>query len=43
MIFQRREKQQAREAGLSFSPVSSSDVCVYLTSKTKGGIDDVFI
>ncbi|MDR7080541.1 ABC-2 type transport system ATP-binding protein [Neobacillus niacini] len=41
--FSEYEKQKAREAGLTFSPVSSSDVCVYLTSKTKGGIDDVFI
>lgn len=37
-----REVQQAKAAGLSLTPVSSSDVCVYLTSKTKGGIDDVF-
>jgi ABC-2 type transport system ATP-binding protein len=41
--FSAYEKQKAREAGLTFSPVSSSDICVYLTSKTKGGIDDVFI
>jgi ABC-2 type transport system ATP-binding protein len=41
--FSEYEKQQALEAGLSITPVSSSDVCVYLTSKTKGGIDDVFI
>lgn len=27
---------------LDITPVSSSDLCVYLTSKTKGGIDDVF-
>jgi ABC-2 type transport system ATP-binding protein len=37
------EKQQAHASGLAITPVSSSDVCVYLTSKTKGGIDDVFI
>jgi ABC-2 type transport system ATP-binding protein len=37
------ENQQAKAAGLTLTPVSSSDVCVYLTSKTKGGIDDVFI
>jgi len=36
------EVQQAKAAGLSLKPVSSSDVCVYLTRKTKGGIDDVF-
>jgi ABC-2 type transport system ATP-binding protein len=37
------EIQHAKAAGLTLTPVSSSDVCVYLTSKTKGGIDDVFI
>jgi ABC-2 type transport system ATP-binding protein len=37
------DKQQAKASGLVITPVSSSDVCVYLTSKTKGGIDDVFI
>ena len=41
--FSEREKLQAQAAGVTISPVSSSDVCVYLTSKTKGGIDDVFI
>jgi ABC-2 type transport system ATP-binding protein len=34
--------QEARTAGLDLSQVSSSDLCVYLTRKTKGGIDDVF-
>lgn len=37
-----REAQQARTAGIEFSPVAASDLCVYLTSKTEGGIDDVF-
>jgi ABC-2 type transport system ATP-binding protein len=37
------EVQRAKAAGLALTSVSSSDVCVYLTSKTKGGIDDVFI
>lgn len=37
------EKQKATSSGLTITPVSSSDVCVYLTSKTRGGIDDVFI
>ncbi|KGM44907.1 ABC transporter ATP-binding protein [Neobacillus niacini] len=37
------EIQRAKEAGLAITPISSSDVCVYLTSKNKGGIDDVFI
>ncbi|MEK4227985.1 ABC transporter ATP-binding protein [Solibacillus sp. FSL H8-0538] len=29
-------------AGIQVQPVSASDVCKFLTSKTKGGIDDVF-
>lgn len=37
------EIQRAKAAGLAITPISSSDVCVYLTSKNKGGIDDVFI
>lgn len=36
------ELRQAKLAGMTIAPVSSSDLCVYLTSKTKGGIDDVF-
>lgn len=36
------ERQNARAAGIDLTPVTSSDLCVYLTSKTKGGIDDVF-
>lgn len=36
------ELQNARLAGMEVSPVTSSNVCVYLTSKTNGGIDDVF-
>ncbi|OLS39292.1 ATP-binding cassette domain-containing protein [Bacillus sp. MRMR6] len=40
--FSDREIQEARLAGLEFSKVSSSDLCVYLTSNTKGAIDDVF-
>jgi ABC-2 type transport system ATP-binding protein len=36
------ELQNARLAGMEVSPVTSSDACVYLTSKTNGGIDDVF-
>lgn len=35
--------QRAKAAGLTITHISSSDVCVYLTSKSKGGIDDVFI
>lgn len=33
---------KATRLGIDVSPVSSSDVCVYLTTKTEGGIDDVF-
>ncbi|MFJ5716081.1 ABC transporter ATP-binding protein [Neobacillus sp. NPDC093127] len=40
--FSETERQHARLAGIEFTPVSASDLCVYLTSKTKGGIDDVF-
>ncbi|WP_066249928.1 ATP-binding cassette domain-containing protein [Neobacillus drentensis] len=36
------ELQKARATGIDFSPVTPSDLCVYLTSKSKGGIDDVF-
>ncbi|WP_328585758.1 ABC transporter ATP-binding protein [Rossellomorea aquimaris] len=40
-------KRDGRESdfesnGLEVSSVSAEDVCVYLTSKSKGGIDDVF-
>lgn len=38
----KEELSQAREAGLDISPVSSGDLCVYLTNKKAGGIDDVF-
>ncbi len=34
--------QEARTAGLEVLPVSAEDLCVYLTSRNKGGIDDVF-
>ncbi|WP_417899729.1 ABC transporter ATP-binding protein [Bacillus haimaensis] len=33
---------EAARYGLSVTPVSASDACVYLTDKAKGGIDDVF-
>jgi ABC-2 type transport system ATP-binding protein len=33
---------QAKRLGIRISPVPASDLCVYLTNKTKGGIDDVF-
>lgn len=34
--------EEARAAGLEVIPVSAEDLCVYLTSRTRGGIDDVF-
>lgn len=40
--FTAAELQKVKLAGIKTLPVSSSDLCVYLTSKTKGGIDDVF-
>ncbi|WHY67549.1 ABC transporter ATP-binding protein [Neobacillus sp. SuZ13] len=40
--FSNQEWQQARANGVEFSPVTASDLCIYLTSKTEGGIDDVF-
>ncbi|TFE02454.1 ABC transporter ATP-binding protein [Jeotgalibacillus sp. R-1-5s-1] len=33
---------KATAAGLRFSPVSASDMSIYLTNREKGGIDDVF-
>ena len=35
-------EQQAKLLGLELSPVSVSDLCMYITSKSRGGIDDVF-
>lgn len=40
--FSKLDLQKAMQAGLDISPVTPSDLCVYLTGKTKGGIDDVF-
>lgn len=34
--------EQIRQRGLEVHPVSTDDLCVYLTAKTKGGIEDVF-
>ncbi|HHY73225.1 MAG TPA: ABC transporter ATP-binding protein [Bacillus bacterium] len=34
--------EQAKQRGLQITAVSAEDVCMYVTSKTKGGIDDVF-
>lgn len=37
------ELAKASMAGVEVSSVRASDLCVYLTNETKGGIDDVFI
>lgn len=34
--------QNMKMAGVEISPVTADDICVYLTAKHKGGIDDVF-
>lgn len=33
---------QAKRAGVEILPVATDDLCVYLTARNKGGIDDVF-
>src|SRR5699024_10216175 len=33
---------KAKHYGMEIEPVSPNDLCIYLTTKTKGGIDDVF-
>ncbi|RXI98686.1 ABC transporter ATP-binding protein [Anaerobacillus alkaliphilus] len=40
--FSHEDLQKARLNGVDISHVAPEDVCVYLTNKTKGGIDDVF-
>jgi ABC-2 type transport system ATP-binding protein len=35
-------RQRAKLAGVKVLPVATADLCVYLTSTNKGGIDDVF-
>lgn len=40
--FDQAELNLMKTEGITVSPVAASDVCVYLTSKEKGGIDDVF-
>ena len=37
-----QQLEQIRQSGLDILPVSTDDLCVYLTAKTKRGIDDVF-
>ncbi|MBY6038210.1 ABC transporter ATP-binding protein [Fictibacillus nanhaiensis] len=36
------ELEEAREIGMRISQVSTEDICMHLTSKSKGGIDHVF-
>jgi ABC-2 type transport system ATP-binding protein len=36
------EMETARQLGLEFKSVTADEICMHLTSKTKGGIDDVF-
>lgn len=36
------EMEAARQAGLEIKPVTADEICTYLTSRTRGGIDDVF-
>ncbi|WP_042348442.1 ATP-binding cassette domain-containing protein [Bacillus massiliigorillae] len=36
------EKQELQSKGIQLSMVAISDLCVYLTDRQKGGIDDVF-
>ncbi|MEH7384376.1 ABC transporter ATP-binding protein [Bacillus sp. JJ1521] len=33
---------EAKKLGIELSPVATDDLCVYLTAKNKGGINDVF-
>ncbi|WP_223701786.1 ABC transporter ATP-binding protein [Sutcliffiella deserti] len=40
--FSEESFRKARDLGLEIGKVSASDVCIHLTSKMKGGIDDVF-
>lgn len=40
--FTESDKESLKLDGIQVKPVSSSDVCVYLTGSDKGGIDDVF-
>lgn len=41
--FSQSELEHARLLNLEITPVRASDLCVYITNDTKGGIDDVFI
>ena len=37
-----QELKLIRQSGVEILPISTNDLCVYLTAKTRGGIDDVF-
>lgn len=37
-----QERESIKMQGLTISSVSATDLCVYLTNESKGGIDDVF-
>ncbi len=41
-IYSEKIKLDAGKFGFELSPVSSNDVCIYLTGESQGGIDDVF-
>jgi ABC-2 type transport system ATP-binding protein len=41
-VFSEEGLERARLQGLEMTPVSADSLCMYLTSKTKGGIDHVF-
>jgi ABC-2 type transport system ATP-binding protein len=38
----RKDYERIRQNGVEVIPVSIDDLCIHLTAKTKGGIDDVF-
>lgn len=40
--FKEEELQKAKLAGIQINSVNTDDLCVYLTAKAEGGIDDVF-
>ncbi|WP_404462384.1 ATP-binding cassette domain-containing protein [Sutcliffiella horikoshii] len=41
-VYSEKIRQDASKFGFELLPVSSNDICIYLTGKEKGGIDDVF-
>ncbi|WP_456276282.1 ATP-binding cassette domain-containing protein [Bacillus sp. AK128] len=40
--FSKEEKEHAKGKGMELSPVSAEELCMFMTSNTTGGIDDVF-